>query len=84
MTAGCAAEPEETLQTIEKLSALLSEEQLQAGGISSAIRLGFKSPDQLQIRPASRSAAADTLIGALVGLLASFAVVWIPGRNDPQ
>lgn len=84
MTAGCPDKPEETLQTIEKLSARLSEEQLQSGGISSAIRLGSKNPDQLQIRPASRSAAADTLIGALVGLLAAFAIVWIPGRNDPK
>ena len=84
MTAGCPAGTEETLQAIEELSARLSEEQLQAGGISSAIRLGLKNPDQLQIRPASRSAAADTLIGALIGLLAAFAVVWIPGRDDPK
>ena len=84
MTAGCPAGTEETLQAIEELSARLSEEQLQAGGISSAIRLGLKNPDQLQIRPASRSAAADTLIGALVGLLVSFAIVWIPGRNDSK
>ena len=84
MTAGCTAGPEETLQTIENLSARLGEEQIQAGGISSAIRLGLKNPDQLQIRPASRSAAADILIGALVGLLAAFAIVWIPGRDDPK
>ncbi len=83
MSSGCPVTTEDTLETIERLSIRLSEEQRQAGGISSSIRIGPKNPDQLQIRPASRGAAADVLIGALIGLLAAFAIVWLPGKDNP-
>ena len=84
MSAVCPDNPEATHERIEDLSLRLREEQILSGGISTAIRLGVKNPDQLQIRPASRTAAVSTLIGALIGLLTSVAIVWIPKGNDPK
>ena len=76
LPAGCTADPQMTFEQIQKLSSQMKEEQLLSGGISTAIRLGPQNPEQLQIRSASRTAAASTLTGALAGLLLSFAIVW--------
>ena len=84
MNTGCPGTPEDTFKTIESLSARLNEEQLQSGGISSAIRLGPMNPEQLQVLPASRSAAANTLLGALAGLLAAFVIVLFPGKVNQE
>ena len=84
MTAACPEDPERIHRLIEDLSSQISGEQLLSGGISAAIRLGPKNSGQLEIRPASRSAAAYTLIGALTGLLITFALAWIPRGNDPR
>lgn len=75
-SSGCGTDIETTFQQIENLSSMLSEEQQLAGGISTAIRLGVQNPDQLQIKPASRTAAISVTIGALAGLVLSFAAVW--------
>ena len=84
MTSGCPDKREDLHLHISELSEQISEELRLSCGLSTAIRLGPQNPDQLQIRPASRGAAADTLIGALIGLLAAFAIVWLPERNDPE
>ena len=82
--AGCPVSTEETLSTIDLLQSLIREEQTESSGISSAIRIGPVSADQLEIRHASRGAAVDTFLGALAGLLVSFALVWFPKGGKPE
>lgn len=69
----------------DRMDLLLEEirtEQKASCGLSPAIKPGIKHPSPLEIRSASRSAAADTTIGALCGLLVSFAFVWFPKRRE--
>ena len=80
----CPVSLEEIHQKIDSLAARIREEQLLSGGISTAIRIGPKSPDQLELRPASRSAAADTFFGTVSGLLLAFAMVWFPIKEDRE
>ena len=84
MTAACPDDPEEIHRRIEELGGQISEELLLSGGISPSIRLGPKNSGELNMQLANRSAAAYTLIGALIGLLIAFAIAWIPRGNDPR
>ena len=83
-TAGCPADPTEITAAIDTLSAQIREEKEAAKGISSAIIPGTKDPYPLEIRSASRSAAADTFLGAVCGLAAAFALVWFPGSRKHE
>lgn len=79
--AGCPDDPEALSQQITNCTKRIQEELNSSGGLSTAIRIGQKSPEQLQLRPASRSAAADTLLGAFCGLILAFALCWIPKES---
>ena len=74
----CAADPEETRRQIDIYTASIREEQDASRGLPASIRVGVKDPGKLEIRSASRSAAADTFFGACCGLLFAFALVWLP------
>ena len=74
----CPADPEEIRQQIEIYTTQIREEQNATRGLPAAIRIGVKDPGKLEIRSASRSAAADTFFGACCGLLIAFAIVWFP------
>ena len=84
MTVICSESTAETLNRISALTAQLNDEMILSKGIPASIRIGSKNPDQLEIHPASRYAAADTMLGILAGLLASAAFAWIPKENDPE
>ncbi len=81
-TAVCDTDPESMRKKIDALSEELFAEEKASGGLSTAIRIGRKHPDRLDIRPASLPASAGTLAGAFCGLLAAFAVVWLPPRRE--
>ncbi len=74
----CPADMEETGRLIDALAAKIREEKAVSRGLSTAIRPGAKQPRLLEIRSASRSAAADTILGALCGLTVACAIVWLP------
>ncbi len=77
-SSACPADPEQIRQQIDVYTQQIREEQSASRGLPAAILLGGKDSENLEIRPASRSAAADTFIGACCGLLAAFAAVWFP------
>ena len=66
---------------IDTLSAEIRSENEAAHGLSSAIRIGSLNPSGLELRSASRSTAVGALLGALVGLIFAFALVWLPERK---
>ena len=74
----CPADMVETGRQIDTLAAKIRDEKAASRGLSTAIRPGAKQPGLLEIRSASRSAAADTFLGALCGLTIALAIVWIP------
>ena len=76
--AGCPDDPEEISARIDDYAQNIREELQASRGLSTAIRIGSKDPSQTELRPASRSAAADTMLGAFCGLLAAFALCWFP------
>ncbi len=82
--ADCPTDPEEITAGIDAAAKQLREEKAAARGLSSAVILGAKDSGSLQIRPASRSAAADTFLGALCGLAAAFALVWFPTNRKQE
>lgn len=75
---GCPSDPAALMSAIDDLMDHILTERAASHGISSAVCLGGKNPGQLEIRPASRSAAMDTLLGAMIGFIISFAIVWVP------
>ncbi len=79
--AGCPDDQETLSRLISGYTQKIQEELLSSSGISTAIRIGAKSPEQIQLRPASRSAAADTILGAFCGLIISFSLCWVPKEN---
>lgn len=83
-SSGCLMDIEETHQQIEFYTQFIQEESAASHGLSTAIRIGQKNPEQLEIRPASRTAAVDTFLGALIGLLIAFAIPWIHRTEDPE
>ena len=80
--AGCPDDPESLSGMITGYTQKIQDELLSSGGISTAIRIGEKNPEQLQLRPSSRTAAADTILGAFCGLIISFALCCVPKGND--
>ncbi len=81
-TAICNADPETLKHDIDTLTEEISAEYKASGGISSAILIGEKNPEQLEIRASSLSVPVSVLIGAFCGLLAAFALVWLPRRRE--
>lgn len=73
---GCPDSAEETLARIDEYAKAIQDELSLSHGLSTAVQIGQKHAEQLEIRPASRSAAADTVIGAVIGLLISFGMCW--------
>lgn len=80
----CPSDTEDIRTRINELTPLIREEQTRSRGISPAVRIGPKNPDQLELKPASRTAAADTFFGAISGLLLAFASVWFPQKEDRE
>ena len=72
----CPKSSDETILSINTAAEQLRIEKEQSYGLSSALMLGSKAPGQLVIHPAARSAAVDTFLGALCGLIVAFALVW--------
>lgn len=72
----CPISQQEIEAKIKTLSEEITNENTEAHGLSSAIRIGTKSPDQLQLKTASRTAAKGTILGAIIGLLTAFIWVW--------
>ena len=83
-TAVCDTDPEETLKEIDTYTELIIQENELARGVSSALMIGEKNPQQLEIRSLSRSAGVCILLGAFCGLLVSFAAVWFPEKGKPR
>ena len=82
--AGCSENTEETFRRIGEYAQAIQDEQELSHGLSAAVLIGQKNTGQLEIRPASRNAAADTLFGALTGLLISFAFVWFEKNGNEK
>ena len=80
-TAVCDTDPAETLKKIDTFTEMINQENKLSRGLSSALLIGEKNPQQLEIRSLSRSAGLCILLGAFCGLLVSFAVVWFPGKE---
>ncbi len=80
-TAVCDTDPEEIMKKIDTYTGKIIQENEQAHGISSALMIGEKNPQQLEIRSLSRSAGVCILLGAFCGLLVSFAAVWFPEKD---
>ena len=74
---------EEIFRRIDEYTKAIQDEFSASHGLSSAVIIGQKDP-QLELKPASRTAAADTLIGAFVGLLAAFALEWFPKKESQK
>ncbi len=68
--------------TIDEYAARVLEEEEVSHGLPSAVRVGAANPNELTLKPASRGAAYDTLLGALCGLIAAFAIVWLPAKKE--
>lgn len=81
LPSGCPESPEEISADIDYYANAIEEELTASHGLPTAIQLASKNPDQLEIKPASRSAAVVCLCGAFIGLLIAFAIVWIP-KNE--
>ena len=81
-TAVCGADPEALRRDIDTLTGQILTENKAAGGLSTAILIGEMNPKQLGIRPSSITAAAGALLGTFCGLLAAFALVWLPRREQ--
>ncbi len=73
----CPISRQEIEERIKTLSEEITKENTEAYGLSSAIRIGAKSPDLLQLKAASRTAAEGTILGAFVGLLTAFIWAWV-------
>ena len=82
-SAGCLENREEIFQRIDEYTKAIQDEFSASHGLSSAVIIGHKDT-QLELKPASRTAAADTLIGAFVGLLAAFALEWFPKKESQK
>jgi len=80
----CETDPEEIFRQIGIYTDAILEEEKAANGLSAALLIGEKNPKQLELRPVSRSMAANTLLGAFCGLLISFAIVWLPDKDRKQ
>lgn len=80
----CDTDPDELFRRIDIYTAAILEEDQAASGLSAAVLIGEKNPKQLELRPVSRGMAADTLLGALCGLLISFAIVWLPDKDSKK
>ena len=78
----CDAAPEELQENISRYAELIRAEEDASYGLSTAIQLGPDNDKQIGLKLSSRSAAADTLIGAFCGLLAAFAIAWIPEHRE--
>lgn len=78
----CDTDPETLRQKIDKLTEDIITENRAAGGISSAILVGEKNPNLLEIKQSSLPVSASVLLGAFCGLLAAFALVWLPGKKE--
>ena len=82
--AGCPDDPEALTVLIDDYAQKIREEMQASHGLSTAIRIGSKDPYQTELRPASRSAAADTMLGAFCGLIAAFALCWFPKESGQK
>ena len=82
--AGCPDDPEDLSLRIDEYTQKIQEELRASRGLSTAIRIGSMDPSQTELRPASRTAAADTMLGAFCGLIASFALCWFPKESGQE
>ena len=83
-TAVCGTDPEETLARIDFYTKILTEEKQLSRGMSTAIMIGEKNPQQLDIRPLTRTNAVSIILGAFCGLLIAFAIEWFPHKDKQQ
>ena len=67
---------------LDKYAARIIAEENVSHGLPSAVRVGASNPNALTLKPASRGAAFDTLLGALCGLIAAFAFVRFPAEKE--
>lgn len=81
---GCPENRQEIMDQIDSYTALIQDELSLSHGLSTAIQIGQKNSGQLELRSASRTAAADTLLGAVLGLLLAFAIVWFPKNGKSE
>ncbi len=72
--------------TLDKYAARIIVEENVSHGLPSAVRVGASNPNELILKPASRGAAFDTLLGALCGLIAAFAFSFVrfPAGKERQ
>ena len=83
-TAVCDTDPEAILKKIDTYTEMIIAENELARGVSSALMIGEKNPQQLEIRSLSRSAGLCILLGAFCGLLIAFAAVWFPEKEKTR
>ena len=81
---GCPENDEEIPYLIDVYTQNIQTELSASHGLSSAILIGSKNPEQLEIQPASRNAAADTFLGAFIGLIIAMAIPWFPAKEEQQ
>ena len=79
---GCPETAEETFGRISEYAEAIQNELSLSHGLSTAVLIGQKHAEQLEIRPASRNAAVDTMIGAVLGLLIAAGWVWVNDRRS--
>ena len=78
ISSGCSGDPETLSQPIESYTQSIQEELQASHGLSTAIRIGQKHPERIELRAASRTAALSTILGAFCGLIISLAICMIP------
>ena len=84
LAAVCDTDPEETLKKIDTYTEQIIGENELACGMSSALLIGEKNPQQLEIRSLSRPAGVCVLLGAFCGLLIAFAAAWFPEKGSSR
>ena len=84
LPSGCPEDREEILRLVERYSQDVQNELSLSHGLSTAVMIGSRNPKQLEINPASRGAAFDTLFGALIGLLIAMALPWFPQEKERE
>lgn len=84
ISSGCPENRQEIMDQIDSYTHLIQDELSLSHGLSTAIQIGPKNSGQLELRSASRTAAADTLLGAFVGLLLAFAMVWFTKNGKSE
>ena len=78
ITSGCSGDPETLSQQINFYTQSIQEELQASHGLSTAIRIGQKHPERIELRAASRTAALSTILGAFCGLIIALAVCMLP------